>query len=516
MKTKIILSALAMVLLAGCGPSGQKSANENKVMTPYDPTWESLARHNEAPEWFRDAKFGIYFHWGPYSVPAFGDEWYPRWMHFDWRPEYKYHLEKYGHPSEFGYHDIIPLFKAEKFNAEEWAELFRQAGARFAGPVAEHHDGFSMWASKITPWNSMDMGPKRDVTGELATAIRSKGMKLITTFHHDRHLQRYKGKEKEEIELNKDNMRNAFRNSHYPLFEGMPPATTSGDFDYLYGNIPEDQWHKEVWLGKLQEVIDNYQPDIIWFDSWLDKVQEEYRQQFCAYYLNEAMKRNQEVVIVRKQDDLPLDVSVDDLEKSRKNRLEEKPWMTDETISMGSWSYTEDLKIKSGVDMLHVLIDIVSKNGVLLLNISPKADGTIPDDQRQVLLTMGNWLDKYGEAIYNTRPWYTYGEGPTVEPEGHFNNRAEFLKIKYSGKDIRYTTKGSDIYVTIMGWPGAGNEVLLSAFAESQWPDPEKIKGVSMLGSKSKVKWSLEKDGLKVIMPEEAPDQMAIVFRIKT
>jgi alpha-L-fucosidase len=492
---------LTMAILSACGPAAPK-----KEPVIYEPAWESLAQHNEEPEWFKDAKLGIYFHWGPYSVPAFGNEWYPRWMHFENRDEYKHHLEKYGHPSEFGYDDFFPMFTAEHFNAEEWADLFRKAGARYAGPVAEHHDGFAMWDSQITPWNSMDMGPKRDITGELAQAIRARGMKLITTFHHDRHLQRYTGMPEETT----------FQNSHYPLFPGMPPATTSGDYDYLYGNIEEEKWHREVWLGKLKEVIDLYQPDIIWFDSWLDKVKEEYRQEFCAYYLNEAQKWNKEVVIVRKQNDLPLEVSVDDLEKSRKNRLEEKAWMTDETVSTGSWCYTEDLVIKPAVDVLHVLIDIVSKNGVMLLNISPKADGTIPEDQRNVLLTMGGWLEKYGEAIYETRPWYTFGEGPTVEPEGHFKNAKEFLKVKYTSEDVRYTTKKDDIYATILGWPGAGKEILLKSFSAASLPDKTKIKGVSALGSKEKLQWSLSEEGLRVKLPSAAPDEMAVVLKIKT
>jgi len=262
-------------------------------------------------------------------------------------------------------------------------------------------------------------------------------------------------------------------------------------------------------------VIDNYQPDIIWFDSWLDQIPETYRQKFCAYYLNEAEKWDKDVVIVRKQDDLPLDCSVDDLEKSRKNKLEEKSWMTDETVSTGSWCYTQDLKIKPVADVLHVLIDIVSKNGVLLLNISPMSDGTIPADQKDVLLTMGDWLSKYGESIYETRPWYTFGEGPTKEPEGHFSNHREFLKIKYSAKDVRYTTKGDAIYATILGWPGNGKDFLFESFSKENWTDGKEIKKVSLLGCEEKISYQLTEIGLKVTMPEKAVDNMAVVFKIE-
>jgi len=515
MKTKLCSYLLALFLLVGCGSPEKKSSEENGSKIKYEESWESLARHNEEPEWFQDAKLGIYFHWGVYSVPAFGNEWYPRWMHFEGSKEYDHHKEKYGHPSEFGYHDFVPMFKAEYFNAEEWADLFKKAGARFAGPVAEHHDGFSMWDSEATPWNAMDKGPRKDIAGELEKAIRRNGMKFIATFHHAKQLQRYKGMAQEEIEKSKENIRRAFNNSHYPLFEGMPPSNNDSELNYLYGNIPEEKWLEEVWFGKLKEVVDKYQPDIMWFDSWLDEIPEAYRQKFCAYYLNEAEKRNKEVVIVRKQDDLPLEVSVDDLEKSRKNRLEEKSWMTDETLSTGSWCYTENLKIKPAIDVLHVLIDIVSKNGVLLLNISPKADGTIPTDQKEVLLKMGDWLDKYGEAIYETRPWYTYGEGPTKEPEGHFKNRKEFLQIKYSSKDIRYTTKENTIFATSLGWPGARAELLLKSFSIDDWKNPREIRQVTLLGCEEKIEYQLTDDGLIIFTPEKPVDDMAAVFKIE-
>lgn len=515
MKYKIVLLFFVLAILNGCGTATKKINEDENSVPKYEANWESLAQHNEEPDWFQDAKLGIYFHWGVYSVPAFGNEWYPRNMHFENSKEYKHHLKTYGNTSEFGYHDFAPMFKAEKFNADEWADLFVKAGARFAGPVAEHHDGYSMWYSEITPWNTMDVGPEKDITGELEKAIKGKGMKFITTFHHAKHLQRYKGKEQEEIENNTENKSRAFRNSHYPLFEGMPPTIDDEKLNYMYGNIPEEKWLEEVWFGKLKEVIDKYQPDIIWFDSWLDQIPEEYHLKFCSYYLNEAEKLGKEVVIVRKQDDLPLNVSVDDLEKSRKNELEEKSWMTDETVSTGSWCFTQDLKIKPTADVLHVLIDIVSKNGVLLLNISPMADGTIPADQQNVLTTMGEWLSKYGESIYGSRPWYTFGEGPTKEPEGHFSNHQAFLKIKYSAKDVRYTTQEGVVYATILGWPGNNTDFLFESFSKENWKDGKEIKNVSLLGCEEKIQYEFTDKGLKVTTPEKAVDEMAVVFKVE-
>ncbi len=493
---RTVIFLIFILLLFNCRHRESEKANPPE----YTANWESLANHNQEPQWFQDAKFGIYFHWGVYTVPAYGSEWYPRNMHFPGLINH-YHVKKYGEPSKFGYHDFVPLFKAEHFNAEEWADLFKSSGARFAGPVAEHHDGFSMWDSEVTPWNSMGKGPKKDILGELSKAIRKRDMKLVTTFHHARNLQRYSNKPEEK----------EFQLSHYPLFDGMPPTFNDPELNLLYGNVEEEKWLKEIWLGKLKEVIDKYHPDIIWFDSWLDQIPESKRLEFCAYYLNEAAKNDQEVVIIRKQEDLPLSVSLNDLEKSRMNRIDEQSWMTDETISKGSWSYTEGLRIKETKDVLHILIDIVSKNGVLMLNISPRSDGIIPDNQKEVLLGIGDWLDTYGEAIYETRPWYTYGEGPTKEPEGHFSQHKEFLKIVYSSDDVRYTTKGEFIYATLLGWPDQKSEIVLTAFKDQDLT----IENVTLIGCEEKITWHLEENGLKVILPNEKINEMANVFKIR-
>ena len=480
----------------------------------YLPDWSSLAQHQEAPEWFQDAKFGIYFHWGVYSVPAYGNEWYPRWMHMEdyvrnnTQNYFQHHLETYGHPSEFGYHDFVPMFKAQHFDPKEWAILFKDSGAMFAGPVAEHHDGFAMWDSDVTPWNVKNMGPKRDITGELEKEIRKRGMKFVATFHHARNLQRYR--DVAESEATKDeSARFKFRNSHYPFLNGMPPTSDDPKLKLLYGNLPENEWLDRMWLGKLHEVMDRYQPDLIWFDSWLDQIPEDYRKQFVTDYLNKADEWGKEVVITRKQEDMPISSTLEDFEKGRMNRITEACWLTDDTISRGSWCYTEDLEIKPTSMVLHSLIDIVSKNGCLLLNISPKADGTIPDNQKKVLLEMGEWLRVNGEAIYNTRPWTHFGEGPTRIGKG-----GGFIKEPtYTPADIRFTRSKDDLtlYVTLMGWPGAAEKVIVESI-ESRF---YKIKSVTMLGSDQKIEWKLSEKGLELTMPSEATNEMAVVFKVE-
>ncbi len=488
-----IVTALA-VLLVGAQAEAQE----------YEATWGSLAKHNAEPEWLKDAKLGIYFHWGPYSVPAYGNEWYPSSMYKNINMR-NYHEKNFGPITEFGYHDFIPMFTGEHFDPAEWAELFQKAGARFAGPVAEHHDGFSMWASKVTPWNAKDMGPKRDILGELFAELEKRNLKTIATFHHARNLQRNL-KDPDSKEMKES------WHSHYPYFPGTHTASDDPKLRLLYGNVPEDEWLDEVWMAKLVEVIDNYRPDIIWFDSWLDSIPENYRKQFCAYYLNAAKEWDKDVVIVRKQKDLPLEVSINDHEKSREPKALKELWMTDDTLSTGSWCYTKGLKIRPLQMIVHALVDTVSKNGVMLLNISPMADGTIPQDQRDSLIGLGKWLEANGEAIYATRPWINAAEGPTATPSGGFGDAKKFLKLAYTAKDIRYTASkdGKTVYAITLGIPEAGSQVLLKTFAERNVSS----KSVTLLDG-SPVEWKMTEEGLSIQVPATSATS-ALVFRIES
>jgi alpha-L-fucosidase len=436
---------------------------------PYKADWESLKAHKEAPEWFLDGKIGIYFHWGVYSVPAYGNEWYPKWMHV---PEgkktyYKHHVETYGEPDEFGYHDFVPMFKAEKFDADEWARLFKETGARWAGPVCEHHDGFSMWDSDITPWNSADKGPKRDITGELEKAIKGRDMKFVTTFHHER------------------------TRTWYPRVEGWPTTSDDPILQFMYMNIDETLFNK-IFQAKLGEVIDKYKPDLIWFDGQMIQIQDPYHLDFLAYYFNQAKKWGKDVMVTTKKRQYPEEISVMDFEKGRANALTPWPWLIDDTISDGSWCYTENLNIKPASRVIDDFIDSVSKNGHLLLNISPKSDGTIPQNQRDVLKEIGKWLKVNGEAIYETRPWLAFGEGPNrLKKSGSFSGAVE-----YSGKDIRYTRSKDNkiLYATILGWPDNGKVVLSYVKA-----DRAKHGKVSLIGSDKKIKFTINKQKQPVI-----------------
>ena len=499
---KVSLYVVLAVVTVSCSAGKPADAKVAVQRPAYNPDFESLARHEDAPEWFRDAKLGIYFHWGVYSVPAYGSEWYPRHMHDKNHDEYKHHVEVYGEPTQFGYHDFVPMFKAEKFDANRWALLFKKAGAQFAGPVAEHHDGFAMWASNVTPWNVKDKWPHRDITGELEKAIRKHDMKFITTFHHARNSlwEKEPGK----------------WSGHYSFIkQNFPSLLDNPENAILYGYMAREKFVK-MWKNKLIEVIDNYQPDIIWFDGWLYEIPEKDRFEFAAHYFNKSNEWNKEVVIVQKNNDMPPEFTVQDYEKSRMSTSSKSVWMTDDTISTGSWSYTNNLKIKPTKKVVHALVDTVSKNGVVLLNISPKADGTIPADQEKVLLELGEWMRINGESIYATRPWITYGQGPTKEPEGGFGDHKEFLKLEYSAKDIRFTQSKDEktLYAITLGWPKEPFKLELP-----QALNVTDLK-VTLIGSTAKVSYTInEGKNLTVIPPslkeKERPCKFAYVFKIE-
>jgi alpha-L-fucosidase len=500
MKTKylpvntVALAALSVLTFTASGQTLSRQACEANIQQqmatmkagvaagPYKADWESLQAHNEAPDWFRDAKIGIYFHWGVYSMTAYGNEWYAQRMHNKTgKSYYEHHVKTYGEPDKYPYHNFIPQFKAEKFNAEEWADLFVKTGAKYAGPVCEHHDGYSMWASKLTPWNAGDTGPKRDITGELEKAIRARGMKFVTTFHHER------------------------TRTWYPRVEGWPTTTSDPQLQMLYMNIDETLFN-QIFQAKLGEVIDRYQPDMIWFDGQMQLIQEPYHLNFLAYYFNQAKKWGREVMVTTKKLQYPQEVSVLDFEKGRANALTPYPWLNDDTISTGSWCYTADLKIKPTIQVLHDFIDAVAKNGQLLLNISPMADGTIPQNQRDCLLSMGAWLKANGEAIYSTRPWLEFGEGPTVlKKSGSFAG-----SVEYNDKDIRYTRSkdGSTLYAIALGWPqGKFSPTILQI---------EDATGgqVELVGHPGKLKYQVDGKRISIDVPAQPPGEHAYAFKL--
>lgn len=477
----------------------------------YEPTWNSLREHG-VPKWFQDAKFGIYTHWGIYSVPACGPNvtWYPYNMYREGTSQYEYHVKTYGGPSKFGYKDFIPMFTGENFDSDEWAELFEKAGARFAGPVGEHHDGFSMWNSQVNEWNAVRMGPKRDVVGELEKAIKKRRMKFMVALHHAENWWFYPHWKKEY-----DTSDPRYSGLYGPLHnlewaEKMPKFENMELFEqWKFQDRPSKEF-LDAWLAKIYEVIDNYQPDMLWFDNGIDFINEYYRKSFVAYYYNRAKEWGKEVVITYKGHQLVPGSGVVDLELGRFNELTYHLWITDSTVDDGcAWGYMKDARYKTSTELIHYLIDNVSKNGLLLLNVGPKPNGEIPEEAKEILLEMGKWLGINGEAIYGTTPWFIYGEGPhKLTKSGEFN---EDEKIKYTGEDIRFTVKDDILYAILLGWPG--NEVTIKSVAEKFYES--EIQSISMLGIEEPLNWRITREELKVELPKERPCEHAYVLKIE-
>jgi alpha-L-fucosidase len=380
-----------------------RSIQDVIAVGPFAPSWGSLET-SSIPTWYQDAKFGIFIHWGVYAVPAFGNEWYPRNMYQPESPEFKHHVERYGPQDKFGYKDFIPLFKAREFDATAWARLFKKSGARFVVPVAEHHDGFQMYNSALSKWNAAKMGPKKDIVGLLAKAIRKEGLVLGLSSHRIEHFWFFNGGRR----CASDVLDPKFADLYGPASLDHTPPTTP---------------FMEDWLARCCELVDKYQPQLFWFDWWIEQpVMKPFLRQFAAYYYNRAAQWGQGVAINYKNDAYTPRSAVLDLERGQLADIRPLFWQNDTSVAKNSWGYTEGNDYKTAASLIGDLVDVVSKNGALLLNIGPRADGTIPREDQDLLLEIGKWLSVNGDAIYGTRPWKVFGEGPTQVTEGAFTD----------------------------------------------------------------------------------------------
>jgi alpha-L-fucosidase len=468
----------------------------------YQPTFESLEKVNPVPEWFKDAKFGIYFHWGVFSVPAYANEWYPRSMYIKGLNENKHHIATYGDISEWPYNNFIngtkdkqgnwiqfaPKLKSEggKFDPEEWAQLIADAGAKFAGPVAEHHDGFSMWASKVNPWNSKDLGPKLDLAGLFTEAIRKRDMKVVMALHHAYNITGY--------------------------YDAVP-KTNDLKLQMLFGQQGKEK-NEAFWLAKHKEIIDLYKPDIIYQDFNLHLISQPVLLGFLSYYYNKATEWNKEVVATYK-DGLNSKCAVLDFERGGASDITDNYWLTDDAISLTSWCYTEGLKYYSTKQILHGFIDRISKNGNLLLNISPKPDGSIPEGQKEILHSMGEWLKKNGEGIYATRAWVKFGEGPTRMGAAPGVMGAP---VEGTAKDIRFTRSKDNtvLYAILMGWDEDQKDAIITTLSSDRI-NMSNLKKVELINGQNKymtLKYKQETNGLVVNLPKKPSDDLAYVLKL--
>lgn len=469
---------------------------------PYSATWESLGNYRP-PRWYDDIKFGIFIHWGVYSVPAFGSEWYPRNMYIKGSDEYEHHLKTYGPHNKFGYKDFIPMFKAEHYEPDKWVDLFVKAGAQYVVPVAEHHDGFQMYKSSLSHYNAYEMGPKRDTLGELAEQINKKGLLGGASSHRIEHWF-FLGHGKEFDSDVKE-----------PLNKGdlYWPSMPEGNHHDLFSEPVPTKEFMEDWLERTCELIDEYHPKILYFDWWIQhSAAKPYLKKLAAYYYNRAFQWGEEVVINYKHDAFQFGTAVVDIERGQFAEIKPWPWQTDTAVALNSWSYTPGNSYRPSEDIICDLVDIVSKNGRLLLNIGPKADGTIPKEDEEILLAIGSWLKTNGEAVYGTRTWRQYGEGPTEIVEGQFSDG---IKKEFTSQDIRYTVKGSCIYGIVLKPNAAGNysfQALAEADASRKPVFHGIIKQVELLGCDQPVNWSRDEKGLHLSV-EQKERTSPIVFK---
>lgn len=453
---------------------------------PYRDDWHSLSAY-QVPEWYRRAKFGIFIHWGVYSVPAFGNEWYSRNMYQKGSAEYLHHMETYGRHTEFGYQNFIPMFRAEHFHPEEWAELFAAAGADYVVPVAEHHDGFQMYRSEISHWNSYEMGPCRDVLGELKTSCNALGMEVGASSHRAEHWFFMGGGKQFDSDIKEPLRRGDF---YWPAMpEGEP-------YDAFSEPYPTEEFLQD-WLVRACELVDRYQPRLIYFDWWIrHSAFKPYLKKFAAYYYNRACERGTDAVITYKHDSFLFGTAVPDVERGQFAECKPFPWQTDMAVALNSWCYTEQNSYRRAEDIVCDLIDIVSKNGRLLLNIGPKADGTIPTADRDILLNIGRWLKINGEAIHASDLWSKSGEGPTEIPEGQFTDG---IKKNFTPRDIRFTTANGYLYAAVLKPSGDGAYVIPTLGqqdAASQDSFSGTIQDVTVLGTAECPAWEQKPDGL--------------------
>jgi alpha-L-fucosidase len=459
----------------------------------FTATKQSLQGY-EIPDWFRDAKFGIWACWGPESVPMQGD-WYARNLYIQGSSQNKFHVDHYGHPSKFGFKDVIPLWKAEKWEPDHLMGLYKKAGAKYFCSIAMHHDNFDCWDSKFQHWNSVNMGPRRDVAGEWQKAAHKHGLRYGMTEHLAPSWWFYS--------VNKGSDKSG------PMagvpYDGTDPAFAdlywSGNekpsFQYYGADVPLA--YKLNWFNRIKDMVDRYHPDLLYSDSPLP-YPEEAGQRLLAHYYNDNIRQHGgrlEAVYNCKQD--PEGCWVQDLERGVMDGIKPRAWQTDTCV--GNWYYKTDIKYKSSRVAIQMLCDIVSKNGNLLLNFPPRPDGTLDEQELAILADLAGWMEVNSEGIHATRPWKIYGEGPSTQvaiKSGAFN---EDKRGDFTAQDVRFTTKGSTLYAFVMGWPE--KEALVRALKENGPQNPGKIHHVKLLGYGGAVKWKQDESGLRVEIPSD-------------
>ena len=499
---------------------------------PFQPTWESLAGGYTTPDWFRDAKFGIWAHWGPQCQPEMGD-WYAQKMYQTGSAVYKFHCQKYGHPSKFGFKDVINEWKAENWDPKHLIHLYRRAGAKYFAAMVHHHDNFDMYHSKYQPWNSVAFGPKKDIVGGWAKAVRDAGLRLSLTSHGDRAWSWYQDAQRADTTgplagvaydglMSKTDGKGLWWDGLDPqdLYAQYHPR---GRYGWTQsGNPPLAREYVEKYFNRIIDLIDQHHPDLLYFDDTVLPIYPatDIGLRIAAYLYNTNLKRHGKLEAVIATKGLNAEqrrALLLDVERGVTNGGEALPWQTDTCI--GSWPYEKSVfeqhKYKTARQVAQMLVDIVSKNGNLQLSIPLPGNGVPDADELKFLEEMTAWMDVNSEGIYSTRPWKVYGEGPSTvsQPRGQFGGARDVRP--YTSEDVRFTKKGDTLYAFLMVWPEARNAVIKSLALNSPHIDGRKVKHVSLLGHWSKLAFTQDEQGLNVKLPATPPSASAVTLKIK-
>ena len=500
---------------------------------PFQPSWESLSSGYQVPEWFRDAKFGIWAHWGPQCQPGMGD-WYAQKMYQFNSADYKYQCEHYGHPSKMGFKDVIHTWKAEAWDPEHLISLYKRAGAKYFAALAHHHDNFDNFNSTYQPWNSVAIGPKRDMVGGWAKAVRNAGLRFALTSHGDRAWSWYQAAQGSDPSgplagVPYDGLMSKADGKGL-WWDGLDPQ----DLYAQYHPIGKYSWAQsenpplakpfvEKYFNRMIDLIDKYNPDLLYFDDTILPIypSTDIGLRIAAYFYNTNLKRHGKLEAVITTKGLNADqrrALVLDRERGVQENIESLPWQTDTCI--GNWHYQlslfEQHKYKTSLQVTQMLVDIISKNGNLQLSIPLPGSGMPDADELKFIAELTAWMDVNNEGIFSSRPWKIYGEGPSTTataPRSRFGGAADFRN--YTSEDIRFTTNGDSLYAFIMAWPDSRNAVIKSLAASSPQLDGRKVADVSLLGYGGKIEWTQDENGLNVKLPAEPPSASAVTLKIR-
>lgn len=511
-----------------------EAASPSKTLAPFKANWDSLAAGYRTPEWFRDAKLGLWAHWGPQCVPEHGD-WYGRQMYIQGNHYYDYHVKTYGHPAQVGFMEFLKDWKAEKFDPEGLIGLYKSVGAKYFVAMANHHDNFDLYNSKYQSWNSVNIGPKRDICGDFEKAARKHGLKFGLSNHaaHAWHWWQtaygydaegpVKGLRYDAARLTKADGKGKWWEGYDPqeLYTGpfgdMPPRDGISSIKAMQDHIdktsgqwletvpPNGQYYAKKWLLRQNDMVDRYKPDLVYFDDTALPL-EQYGLDAASYYYNQSLKWHGDVQVVatgKQLNDLQRRAITEDIERGFSDRLRPIPWQT--CTCLGNWHYDRGLYDRDGYkpakQVIQRLTDIVAKNGNMLLSVPVRGNGEIDEKEVAILNGMKAWLDVNGDAIFATRPWDIYGEGPTKPAEGHMQEGAA---KPFTHEDIRFTTKGGALYAIAMDWPDSGF-LNIRSMADGSVQRKGTVERVELLGHGEPLRFELGMDGLAVKLPEARP-----------